>query len=259
MKLLITGANGLIGNLLFHHLHAQPERFSVLGLDRSAEPSERIWARDYRSIPAGKFILAELGDSEALNRACAGMDCVVHLAADPDGRSWESVRDNNLVGAYHLFEAARGAGVRWVVFASTIMVNFGYPAEELYGAILRTLPFEPPERMPLIQHTDPTRPPNIYAASKVWGEALAYIYSYQHGMSCPCVRVGWVRGDNLPPTGHSGADWCSHRDAMQMFERCISAPPELRFDIFYAVSDNKNRIVDLEHARQVLGYAPQDP
>ena len=38
----------------------------------------------------------------------------------------------------------------------------------------------------------------------------------------------------------------------------IQAPPELRFDIFYAVSNNRLCWVDIEHAREVLGYVPRD-
>ena len=43
-----------------------------------------------------------------------------------------------------------------------------------------------------------------------------------------------------------------------MVERCIDAPDDLRFDIFYAVSNNRYRWVDIEHAREVVGYVPQD-
>jgi hypothetical protein len=43
-----------------------------------------------------------------------------------------------------------------------------------------------------------------------------------------------------------------------MLELCITAPPELKFDIFYAVSNNKWGYRDLEHARAVLGFEPRD-
>ena len=43
-----------------------------------------------------------------------------------------------------------------------------------------------------------------------------------------------------------------------MVERCINAPPSLRFDVFFGQSDNRYNLVDIQHAREVLGYAPQD-
>ena len=43
-----------------------------------------------------------------------------------------------------------------------------------------------------------------------------------------------------------------------MVERCIQAPAELRYDIFYAVSNNKWGYRDVSHARDVVGFEPQD-
>ena len=43
-----------------------------------------------------------------------------------------------------------------------------------------------------------------------------------------------------------------------MLERCINAPDDLLYDIFFALSDNKWAYRDLEHPREVLGYVPQD-
>jgi NAD+ dependent glucose-6-phosphate dehydrogenase len=45
---------------------------------------------------------------------------------------------------------------------------------------------------------------------------------------------------------------------VQLVERCITAPEDLRFDIFYGLSANRWRWVDIEHARQVVGYESQD-
>ena len=40
--------------------------------------------------------------------------------------------------------------------------------------------------------------------------------------------------------------------------RCIDPPDELKYDIFMATSNSKWGYRDLEHPRQVIGYAPQD-
>ena len=186
------------------------------------------------------------------------MDVVVHLAADPSGaHGWESVLQNNIIGSYHVLEASRLAGVQRVIFASSVQVSFGYGVDAPYGAILGGRLDEIPAQIPIITHDQPTRPMNLYASSKVWGEALTHMMAYRHGMSGIVLRIGWVVAENQPP-GHTGTDWCSHRDICQITRLCIDAPESLRFDVFYAVSDNRYRFLDIAHAREVLGYAPQD-
>jgi len=45
---------------------------------------------------------------------------------------------------------------------------------------------------------------------------------------------------------------------VQMVERSIRAPEDLRFDIFYVLSNNKYNWADIDRARRVIGYAPED-
>ena len=53
------------------------------------------------------------------------------------------------------------------------------------------------------------------------------------------------------------ATWMSRRDFMQMVDLCLKYEgPE--FDIFYGVSDNTSRWLDIEDAKEKLGYRPQD-
>jgi len=52
--------------------------------------------------------------------------------------------------------------------------------------------------------------------------------------------------------------WCSQRDIAQMVEKCIEAPDNVKFDIFFVVSDNKWSYRDVSHAREVVGFEPQD-
>jgi hypothetical protein len=109
-----------------------------------------------------------------------------------------------------------------------------------------------------IDHTQPTRPLNDYACSKVFGEALAHMYSYRWGMSCIILRIGWVVEEDRPRVPSGRMLWCSQRDCVQLVEHCVIAPEDLRFDIFFAQSDNAYNLVDIQHARDVLGYIPQD-
>jgi len=107
-------------------------------------------------------------------------------------------------------------------------------------------------------HLHPPRPTEAYSASKVWGEAMARMYAERHKLSCICIRIGWVNAENRPWQADLAAGWCSHRDIAQLVTRCVDAPDDLRFDIFYGVSDNRYRWVDIDHAHEVVGYAPQD-
>jgi len=257
---LITGANGLIGNLAYARLAAQPETYDVYAMLRTPQPSARAAPIEFHEIPAERQRPADLQDFAAVQRAVDGMDVVVHLAADPNGNSgWTSVLNNNIVGAHHIFEACRLAGVRRVVYGSTNQVVFGYRADEPFRSIMAgRLDGNAAEPLQRIDHTQPPRPLNFYACSKVFGEALAHMYAYTHGLSCLCLRIGWVVGDDRLPGPHAQPLWCSQRDIVQLIERCILAPDSLRFDVFFGQSDNRYNLVDIRHARDVLGYVPED-
>jgi hypothetical protein len=76
-------------------------------------------------------------------------------------------------------------------------------------------------------------------------------------MSCICIRLGQVERDRpRPPNGHD--IFVSQRDIAQIMERSINADPSVRFDIFYGTSNNDYRWTDIDHARKVIGYEPQD-
>jgi nucleoside-diphosphate-sugar epimerase len=260
LKVLITGAYGLIGNRVYAHLAEQPAAYDSYGMVRRAQPSARTAALHSSQIPAEKLRLADLTDFSAVQRAVDAMDVVVHMAADPDGRAgWESVLNNNIVGSYHLFDASRLAGVKRVIYASTNQVVFGFRVDEPYHSLFAGRYDDPAlDAFHPIDHTQPARPLNYYACSKVFGEALAHMYAYVHGLSCICLRIGWVTDDDQLPHPNARILWCSQRDIVQLVERCINAPSSLRFDTFFGQSNNQYNLVDIEHAKNVLGYAPQD-
>src|SRR5713226_1826901 len=107
-QVLITGAYGLIGNLVYARLAAQPDRYDVFGLVKNAAPSARTAAMQVTEIPAECLHLADVSDLNAVARAVTGMHTVIHLAAEPDSRAgWESVLANNIIGSHNVFEAAR--------------------------------------------------------------------------------------------------------------------------------------------------------
>lgn len=259
-KVLITGAYGLVGNVAYRRLASFPDRYDVYGMVRRRAASARLPEADLQSIPDARLRVADLTDFPAVQRAVEGMDAVVHLAATPDQSApWDLIHANNIVGTYHLFEACRLAGVRRVVFASTIQVIFGYRAEEPYRSLLEGR-FEAvsPATLRPIRHDQPPRPLNHYAASKVWGEALAHVYAHTHGLSCLVLRIGWVVADDRVPQRWGESVFVSRRDIAQIIERCVAAAADLRFGIFFGLSHNRYNLADITPARTVLGYAPED-
>ncbi|MBE0697310.1 MAG: NAD(P)-dependent oxidoreductase [Anaerolineaceae bacterium] len=259
-NVLVTGAYGLIGNLVYQHLAAQPDRYNVFGTSRRMQASSRATKMDYNKISPERLRLADLTDFDSVRRTVEGMDTIVHMAADASGEAgWESVLQSNIIGAYNIFEASRQAGVKRVVFASSNQVVFGYLDKEFYRSVFaKENPKLTPDQIQRIDHTRPTRPLNEYACSKVFGEALAHMYAFTYGLSCIVLRIGWVLSDDTPPYPGAQMLWCSQRDCVQMVECCINTTDDLRFDIFFVQSDNAYNIVDIQHAKNTLGYTPQD-
>jgi len=235
-KILITGASGKIGSFLTGQLVGRYE--CVLTDIRPPE--------DAHGYP---FIAADISDLEAVRAVCQGIDTVVHLAADPNRKAtWESLLPRNVIGVYNIFEAAAAAGCRRVIFASSINAVEGYP--------------------PGVQvHTNmPVRPPNLYGATKAWGEALARFYADQRGLSAICLRFGAVAvsqgkaetAPNIPKTPGFFSIVLTYEDMVRLVVASLEAPDDLRFGIFHGVSDNRFKRLDISDTREVLGYQPED-
>ena len=156
-----------------------------------------------------------------------------------------------------MFEAARLAGVGRVIFASSGATVAGWerdpPLKHLVAGDYDNL-----GDWKRLTHDSPVRPSGLYGASKVWGEALGRHYADAHGLSVICLRIGRVKAEDRPTGPRDLSVWCSQRDVVRMIAACIEAPPTVRFDVFFVVSNNRWNYRDLEHARTVLGWAPLD-
>ena len=242
-KILITGMNGLIGGLLREHLEARGG-YELTALNRRATEGVRCFQ-------------ADIADAEAIKPAFAGQDVVVHLAAYLGSDDWQGQMASNVIGVYNVFEAARLAGVKRVVFASSGNAVRGFEQVPPYEAVAAGRYHEVPEDFQRVTH-EMTWPSGIYGAAKVWGEALGRHFADVYDMSVLCVRIGMVRKEDRPQLSRDYSIYLSHRDVVQFLTQCIEAPHDLRYDVFMATSNNKWGYRDLEHARQVLGYVPQD-
>ncbi len=242
-RILVTGMSGLIGAAVRRRLESS---YELTALNRSL-------------VPGVRTVQADIADFDAILPAFEGQDTVVHLAASARGRDpWEKVRDPNLIGTYNVFEAARQAHVSRVVFASSGSTISGWELVQPYRAIVNGDYESVRHPWPMITHETPVRPAGVYGATKVWGEALARQFTDSVELSIICLRIGLVNSEDRPTDSRQFSVWCSQRDISQMVLRCIEAPPELRFDIFYALSRNKWSYRDISHAREVVGFNPED-
>lgn len=244
-RVLITGMSGLIGGLLRRHLD------TIGGYE--------LRALNRRLVDGVECHQADIADLSAIRPAFQGIDVVVHLAAflgsDTDNL-WDDQLSSNVIGPYNVYEAARLAGVKRVVFGSSGATVQGFEGSAPYDALV-TGTYDGPCDFTRVVH-DLVRPRGLYGAAKVWGEALGRVYSDTYGMSVLCVRIGRVNRANRPESTAEFSRYLSHRDICQILQKCVDAPDDLRYDIFLATSNNRMGYRDLEHAREVLGYEPQD-
>jgi nucleoside-diphosphate-sugar epimerase len=241
-RILVTGMSGLIGSALRTRLEGQ---YPLRALNR----------RDIPGVPCHRGDIADLG---AIEPAFKDIDVVVHLAAAAGGgEPWESVLRHNLIGTYNVFEAARRAGVKRVIFASSGATVTGYEREEPYASLVAGR-YAGLTSWPMLTHETPLRPAALYGVSKAYGEALARQYADEHGLSILCIRIGRVNREDRPTSVRDLSVWLSQRDVVQILERAIAAPADLRSGIFFATSDNRWGYRDLTHARTVLGFVPED-
>ena len=162
--------------------------------------------------------------------------------------------------SYYQFinRVCRDAGVTRVVYASSNHAVGMHELDDPYSRI-RVGDYEglDPDNIPQIDHTVQIRPDGQYGISKAFGEATGAYYAENFGLEVACLRIGTVNRADRPVEVRQLATWCSHRDVLQLIHLCLEVE-SLQFDIFYGVSDNKWRFWDIDHAREVLGYAPED-
>src|SRR5688500_775513 len=241
-RVLVTGLSGLIGGAVRKEIEG---KYALRALNR-------------RPVPGVEPHQADLGDLDAIKPAFAGVHTVVHLAAAAgDNNAPADVLRSNVLGAYHVFEASRLAGVSRVVFASSGATVSGWEREPPISLIV-TGRYEEVGTWAPLTHDSPLRPSGLYGASKVWGEALGRHYADAYAMSVLCLRIGRVRAEDRPTNAREMSVWCSQRDIARMVAACIEAPDRVRFDVFYVVSNNRWSYRDVDHARAVLGWAPLD-
>lgn len=240
-RVLLTGAAGTVGGALRPELES---RYDVVAVDRR------------RGVEARRV---DLGRLRASSRLFSGVDAVVDLAADSDASiSWRGAERNMRI-TQRVLEAARAHGVRRYVYASSSHVTGLYEQDDPYARIVAGR-YEGlvPGGFALISSDSPPRPDGPYAVGKLFGEAAARYYAESTEMSVVCLRIGTVRREDAPTTPRHFATLLSHRDLRQLVTCALEAPSDLRFGVYYGVSNNRWRFWRIEDAQADLGYRPTD-
>lgn len=228
-KVLITGATGGVGLVLADGLADDYEVIQHGRTPRSPE-QEKVLRK------------ASLDDYPALLDLMQGVDTVIHLAGSASPEStWDDVLGANIIGFRNVLEAAREAGVRRFVFASSNHAMGMYDRHEEWPVYPHHLP----------------RGDSLYGVSKIFGEALGRYYHDEFGIDFIALRIGWMSDDPMDVDEDLlHAMWLSPDDTVRVTKRAIEA--EVKFGLYYAISDNPNRRWDLTNTMLELGYRPED-
>ncbi len=224
-RLLLTGAAGGLGRELRTRLKPYCERLRLSDVAPLGD-----------AAPGEELAPAALEDATAVLALCEGVDAVVHLGGVSTEQPWAPILQANIVGAYHLYEAARRQRVRRIVFASSNHVTGFYRQDEVIDA------------------RDPVRPDGLYGLSKAFGENLARLYWDRHGIETVCLRIGSSFPE--PKNCRMLATWMSYDDLERLVVASLTAPV-VGCSTVFGISDNTTRWYDDKYGAHV-GYRPQD-
>jgi len=260
-NVLVTGPYGRVGTGLRRHLDDREEyAFTYL---------------DVEDHPDHETVVADVREFEAIRPAFDGQDAVVHLAltgamsSDHTEAAWSTVLTDELRAITNVYAAAVEADVEKLVFASTNQVVYRHARDHP----------DPTDSSFVLDHTVPVRPDSQYSLAKCYGEAFGRFCTEAHGLRVYCLRIGWVqtggadhpyaaaeaaveadgveRGSEAYESMAASPIWLSGRDAAGLVDCCLR-DEDLTFEVLYGASDNGGCWLDIDRARELVGYDPVD-
>lgn len=227
LTIAVTGSDGYLGRITQQHLLARGATLRLL--DRAGSSSGNVNA--YASF------VGSIADRSVVARTFKDAEVVVHLAADLSVDSWDDILENNIQGTYNVFEEARLAGVRRIIYASSHHVSGMYPTA-----------------VAPIGVDAPPRPDSLYGVSKCFGEALARYYWDKYGLETVALRIGSARPQ--PLEGRERYTWLSEKDYCGLLDASLDAL-EVGFTPIWGISNNDGAWWDNSKASS-LPYFPKD-
>lgn len=229
-QVLVTGAAGAIGQPVCAELLARGH--GVRGLDRVHTPG------------LDDVVVGELEDRAGILAAMQGVDTVVHLAAQPDDADFPVLVAPNVLGLFHVMDAARKRGVKRVVLASSVQ-TLGRWWEER----------ESPAPVSAVS------PSNHYGLTKVWAEQMGAMYASCHGLSVIAARVAFMVRNPAEARRLVRASqfdsYLSRGDVGRFFAHAVEAA-NIDFAVLYAVGLGGERLLDMEPTQRLIGFAARD-
>ena len=181
MRFLVTGGAGFIGSHIGEELLRRHHQIRVLDNFSTGKRENLSFAANSQSL---EIVDGDIRDPEVVARAVEGTDGIFHEAAlvsvPATIEQPQLSLDINARGSLNVFEAARHAGVRRVVYASSAAV-YGDNAQ-----------------LPLVETAVP-RPLSPYGLDKLYTEYLGALYQSLYGLETLALRYFNVFGPRQDP------------------------------------------------------------
>lgn len=224
-RILITGAAGTLGGHLrggLAHLAGRIRLVDVKDMGEAAAHEE--------------IVVCDLADRAAAFEVTRDCDAVLHFAGHPREQSFDEIIADTIPAAYNVYEGARRAGAKRVVYASSI----------------HAVGFQPVESVP--DTRVPHRPDTFYGLTKTFVEDLASLYWDKFGLESVCLRICSCFPE--PADRRMLWSWLSFADCVRLAEAALTAP-RVGFSVVYGTSDNAAAAVSNAHATH-MGFRPLD-
>lgn len=260
---LVTGVAGFIGSNLLEHLLKLNQ--TVIGLDNFAtghqynldEVQGLVTPEQWASF---SFIEGDIRNLEDCQKACAGVDYVLHQAAL--GSVPRSIADPittnaaNITGFLNMLVAARDAEVKSFTYAASSSTYGDHPA------------------LPKVEENI-GKPLSPYAVTKYVNELYADVFAKTYGFNCIGLRYFNVFGKRQDPNGAYAAvipkwtaamiqgeelfingdgetsrDFCFIENTVQMNLLAATAPDEAKNEVYNVAVGDRTTLNDLFHALQ---------
>lgn len=279
-RILVTGGTGKLGKVCVQDLLAHGYDVFVVDVEAPAEGIPHIIA-DLSDFGQTLDALSSVSFDIHAGVGPRAFDAIVHLAAFPTPRQYPDAHlfQNNIMGTYNVFEAARRLGIHHVVWASS---------ETTLGE-----PFDGREPYAPVDEDYPLRAKSAYALAKVLMEDMAR----QFVLQTPDMKLVGLRFSNVmepqdyakfPAYDHDPEErkwnmwaYIDARDGAQAIRKAIEweatgmhafiianadtvmskSSTELMRDYLPQVPVRKalsehETLLSIEKARRVLGYEP---
>lgn len=260
---LVTGVAGFIGSNLLEHLLKLNQ--TVIGLDNFAtghqynldEVQGLVMPEQWAGFT---FIEGDIRNLEDCQKACMGVDYVLHQAAL--GSVPRSIADPittnaaNITGFVNMLVAARDAQVKSFTYAASSSTYGDHPA------------------LPKVEENI-GKPLSPYAVTKYVNELYADVFAKTYGFNCIGLRYFNVFGKRQDPNGAYAAvipkwtaamiqgeelfingdgetsrDFCFIENTVQMNLLAATAPDEAKNEVYNVAVGDRTTLNDLFHALQ---------